>query len=529
MPRFMSKTIATVTSNIKLSPTDTTASSLSSKIVGSSGLSFSVLNPGGNEQLQASITGIDGNTVLTRMKRMTASEWSAQNPVLALGEIGVEYGAGVMKFKVGDGTTAWASSPYYSSGTTTVVVGTPVITSNNTSVSGATYAVSLSAVSSLANGSITSFEIEWWDGAKQTVSATSNAASTSKSITGTLGQQLTFSVVAVDNFGNKSLAATKTVEIVSITINTPSITAPTNGATGQMDTFTITSSAFGVTNGSDTHASTDWEIWTGAGRTGTRVWSSLANTTNKTSITVPSGSLAVSTTYYIAVRYNGTTYGSSGYASSSFTTASAFLPTVFGQAWGGGYYAGVIKVGTTRYALIVAPKSTQTTGIAFKTTADATANTQSVNDGWTNTNSMNNASHPAAQYCRNMTAGGYTDWYLPSRDELELCYRNLKPTTSNNATGPTGITGNATANHGENPNSDPAGAAYTTTNPAQTTATTFQSGGVEAFDASDYYWTSTESSSDTNASLIQLFSNGLQGWFSKTYVYRVRGVRRVQI
>ena len=81
------------------------------------------------------------------------------------------------------------------------------------------------------------------------------------------------------------------------------------------------------------NASTDWEFWTGAGRTGTRVWSSLANTTNKTSITVPSGSLAVSTTYYIAVRYNGTTYGSSGYTSSSFTTASAFLPTVFGQAW----------------------------------------------------------------------------------------------------------------------------------------------------------------------------------------------------
>ena len=527
MPRFMSKPIATVTSNIKLSPTDTTASSLSSKIVGSSGLSFSVLNPGGNEQLQASITGIDGNTVLTRMKRMTASEWSAQNPVLALGEIGVEYGAGVMKFKVGDGTTAWASSPYYSSGTTTVVVGTPVITSNNTSVSGVTYAVNLSAVSSLANGSIASFEIEWWDGAKQTVSASSNSASTSKSITGTIGQQLTFSVVAVDNFGNKSLAATKTVEIVSITINTPSITAPTNGATGQMDTFTITSSAFGVTNGSDTHASTDWEIWTGAGRTGTRVWSSLTNTTNKTSITVPSGSLAVSTTYYIAVRYNGTTYGSSGYASSSFTTASAFIPTVFGQAWGGGYYAGVIKVGTTRYALIVAPKSTQTS-LAQKTSNDATTGTQSINDGWSNTAAMNNASHPAAQYCRNMNAGGYTDWYLPSRDELELCYRNLKPTTTNNTTSDPGIGGNQNSQPGTNPNSDPAGAAYTTTNPAQTTATTFQSGGVEAFDEA-YYWTSTESSSSTNNSLIQYFSYGSQSWNSKTSVYRVRGVRRVQI
>ena len=99
---------------------------------------------------------------------------------------------------------------------------------------------------------------------------------------------------------------------------------------------------------------------------------------------------------------------------------------------------------------------------------------------------MNNASHPAAQYCRSMNAGGYTDWYLPSRNELALCYRYLKLTTDNNATGLTSG-GNLLANHGTNPNSDPAGAAYTTTNPAQTTVTTFQSGGVEAFDTDTYY------------------------------------------
>ena len=529
MARFVSKPTTTVATNIKLSPTDTTDRSLTSKITGTGGLTFNVLNAGGNEQLQASITNIDGNSVLVKMRILTAVQWTTQNPVLELGEIGVETGGAELKFKIGDGVEPWSAMQYYSSGNQAIVVGTPVITSNNTSVSGATYAVNLSAVSSLANGSIASFEIEWWDNSKQTVSATGNSASTSKSITGSIGQQLTFSVVAIDNFGNKSLAATKTVEIVSITINTPSITAPTDGATGQMDTFTITASAFGVTNGSDTHASTDWEIWTGAERTGTCVWSSLTNTTNKTSITVPSGSLAVSTTYYIAVRYNGTTYGSSGYASSSFTTGT-FLPTVFGQAWGGGYYAGVIKVGTTRYALIVSPKSTQTTGIAFKTTNDATANTQSVNDGWSNTAAMNNASHPAAQYCRNLSAGGHTDWYLPSRDELELCYRNLKPTTQiNNVYAAGTYSGNLRLANGTNPNSDPAGAAYTTTNPAQTTATTFRTGGVEAFDES-WYWTSTEYSSNTSVVLLQYFHNGYQDYASKTRTSaKVRSVRRVVI
>ena len=409
-----------------------------------------------------------------------------------------------------------------------VVVGTPVITGANSGVDGIGYSISLSAVSSLTNGSIASFEITWWDNSTQTLTATGNAATASKTMSGSVGENKTISVVATDNFGNKSNPATKTVSVVAITINTPTITAPTNGATGVMDGITITTSAFGVTGGSDTHASTDWEIWTGAGRTGTLVWSSIANTTNKTTITVPTGVLSVSTTYHIAARHNGTTYGASGYAASSFTTASAFIPTVIGQAFGGGYYTGVIKVGTTRYALIVAPKSTQTS-LAQKTSADATSNTQSVNDGWTNTNSMNNSSHPAAQYCRNLTTGGYNDWYLPSRDELELCYRNLKPTTTDNHVYAAGTyTGNLNLANGTNPNSDPVGAAYTTTNPAQTSVTQFRSGGSEAFDEA-YYWTSTESSTYTNHSLYQGISAGFQSWNNKTVVYRVRGVRRVII
>ena len=205
------------------------------------------------------------------------------------------------------------------------------------------------------------------------------------------------------------------------------------------------------------------------------------------------------------------------------------IPTRVGERNGGGFFTGVIRDGTTCYAIIVAPKSTEETSIPFKTSADATPNTQSVNNGWTNTNSMNNSSHPVAQYCRNMTAGSYTDWYLPSRDELELCYRYLTPGTGNNATGSTGMSGNATATHGENLNSIPVGTPYTSTNPDQTIVTAFRTGGVEAFDA-EWYWTSTEASAGTTSALIQDFSDGYQGWTDKTYTgYRVRAVRCVLI
>jgi hypothetical protein len=43
-------------------------------------------------------------------KRGTAAALAATNPVLAAGEIGVESDTG--RFKIGDGSTAWASLTY---------------------------------------------------------------------------------------------------------------------------------------------------------------------------------------------------------------------------------------------------------------------------------------------------------------------------------------------------------------------------------------------------------------------------------
>jgi hypothetical protein len=55
-------------------------------------------------------------TTYTRFKLRndTAADWTAANPVLLLGEIGVE--TDTRRYKIGDGTTAWSGLSYYIDG-----------------------------------------------------------------------------------------------------------------------------------------------------------------------------------------------------------------------------------------------------------------------------------------------------------------------------------------------------------------------------------------------------------------------------
>ncbi len=164
------------------------------------------------------------------------------------------------------------------------------------------------------------------------------------------------------------------------------------------------------------------------------------------------------------------------------------LPSI-GDAYDGGFFAGLISHtadGNPTHGLIVAPAASGYNGEAtmqWKTSSTATAGTQSPFDGLANSNNMNNASHPAAQYCRGLSIGGYTDWYLPARYELDIAYENLKPTTAANST-----------SWGINEYSVPERTVNRTSGaPAQTSIAAFQSGGAEDFVA-NYHWSSTEAS-----------------------------------
>ena len=205
-----------------------------------------------------------------------------------------------------------------------------------------------------------------------------------------------------------------------------------------------------------------------------------------------------------------------------FQNQRSFGPPAIGGAFGGGYLAGSISTagnGVADYYLIISPvASGQNSSVQWKTTNTSTAGTSSVIDGPTNSANMNNASHPAAQFCEAASIGGFTDWYMPAKNELEVCYYNLKPTTASNNTS-SGTNTNAVPSRGSN---------YSSGTPAQTSAAAFVTGGAEAFAAANY-WSSTEDSA-TDA-WHQYFGNGAQNYFylDKIYSFRVRCVRRLAI
>jgi hypothetical protein len=193
---------------------------------------------------------------------------------------------------------------------------------------------------------------------------------------------------------------------------------------------------------------------------------------------------------------------------------------VIGQSYQGGYYAGQISTsgnGIANFNLVIAPVSSgQDISEAFKTTNTGTAGTSSVIDGPTNSSNMNNASHPAAQFCEGLSIGGYSDWYMPAKNELEVCYYNLKPTTDTNNT-----------NSGTNTNAVPSrGSNYTSGTPAQTSASDFKDTGAEDF-LTQNYWSSTEVA--TYFAWRQNFYNGQQNYAYKTNSVAVRAVRRVAV
>jgi hypothetical protein len=191
---------------------------------------------------------------------------------------------------------------------------------------------------------------------------------------------------------------------------------------------------------------------------------------------------------------------------STLFKSTQYVPVNIGDELGGGYFAGYIshtENGVPTHALIVAPRADGATGTGYTLTtnpkwADETVavpahatliSASSAFDGKVNTDLMMSliadetysaGAFPAAQFCADLSIGGFTDWYLPSRFELDIAYFNLKPGTQVNDT-----------NWGANIYSVPRRPSNNSRNfPIQTTLTDFTTT-TEAFVAVNH-WSSTE-------------------------------------
>jgi hypothetical protein len=202
------------------------------------------------------------------------------------------------------------------------------------------------------------------------------------------------------------------------------------------------------------------------------------------------------------------------------------VPTVIGQPFGGGFYAGKIAVGgggvATHYLVIADKTLGESSGLQWGP-AFVTTGITSVINGPTNSSSLAalGATYAAATFCEGLTINGYTDWYLPAKNELEVIYYNLKFGAQLNYTG-AGSNANAVA-------PEPISTNYSATSPQQTAAVAFRTGGSQALTYPDNYWSSTENSFFLAASLVS--PDGQFGGFFKTGTtgYRTRAIRRVPI
>lgn len=117
------------------------------------------------------------------------------------------------------------------------------------------------------------------------------------------------------------------INVVPITtyVNTPIINTPTPGSGNLSANVGFTSSVFAVSNGSDTHEGTDWQIATDANFANI-VSSVTDSSSNKVSWSVTG--LLANTTYYVRLRYKGAIVGYSNWSAvATYTTKTKFYPS----------------------------------------------------------------------------------------------------------------------------------------------------------------------------------------------------------
>lgn len=165
---------------------------------------------------------------------------------------------------------------------------------------------------------------------------------------------------------------------------------------------------------------------------------------------------------------------------------SSLIPAVPGTKFEGGFFFGTSRVDDDVSKLIIAPKALgRHAPVVWHPDYTLIEGANSFSDGMANTIAMAKAGCPLGIWALSLNIDGFNDWYIPSRDELELLYRAFKPTTD----------ANYVYRNGDNPSSVPPGYPYTEDSPAQTIVEAFLPGGSEAIEPKAI-WSSTQCSAD---------------------------------
>lgn len=180
-------------------------------------------------------------------------------------------------------------------------------------------------------------------------------------------------------------------------------------------------------------------------------------------------------------------------------TTKTTLPEI-GTPMPGGFFAGVIMIEGERRAIIIAPKKLgELNGVWHEDEPDVPG-AKSYNNGLANTRAMAEAGSELAKQVLALEIGGQKDFYIPSQDELEICYRAFKPSAEQNW---------CYARSGINLSALPPTYPYTPEFPVQTTLEDFMAGGEEAF-KEVAYWSSTQHASYSDYAWYQYFYYGNQ-------------------
>ena len=197
---------------------------------------------------------------------------------------------------------------------------------------------------------------------------------------------------------------TTPVAVTGVTLDSTTMTLTAGGATG---TLVAT-----VTPADATNKSVNWSS------------SAPAVATVANGVVTP---LTAGTTTIIVATVDG------GLSATCTVTVNPAAVAI-GDSYGGGIVAYILQSGDPGYdaniqhGLIAAPAD-RSVGIQWYNGDNVVtgATGKAIGDGQANTTTIvekQGAGSYAAQLCHDLTAGGYNDWFLPSKDELDKLYTN---------------------------------------------------------------------------------------------------------